>query len=228
MACERFAAILSSLEQDIADYYGFALLHRAQDHLVSDELVPEIGRLRGRTDSFRAAVYFSETGGEFAIGVHFDPKIRNTLLADNPKFSLSNTNLDAFCVLVEELSHFHLLINRASADKQISFLELEWQAEIDKLLFCGIYLERLVGDPHIQPLLKLLFSPGCEDPNLAPHYADAGRFAARFWLDAASRGLHKRKCLEEDSFRKFMQRNYLEALPEKRRLSDGASVLRVA
>ena len=228
MACAQFAAIISSIEQDIADYYGFAILHRAEDHLVSEDILPEIRRLRGKTESFRAAVYFSETGDEFAIGVHFDPKIRASLLADNPKFSLTNRNLDAFCVLVEELSHFHLLINRASADKQISFLELEWQAEVDKLLFCGIYLERLVGDSHIQPLLKLLFGPGYEEPSLEPHYAMAERFAAKFWLDFIKTGVSKRKCLEEKGFRKFMQKNYLEALGEKKLVSDGAPVLRVA
>ena len=228
MSSERFTTLLSRVEQDIADYYDFPILYRAKDHLVADELVPEISRLRGKTESFRAAVYFTESPGEFAIGVHFDSNVKNILLVDDPTVALSNRNLDAFCVLVEELSHFHLLINRANADKQISLLELEWQAEIDKLLFCGLYLERLVGDPHIQPLLRLLFGLEAERSLLDSHYAMAERFAVKFWLDFAKTGLNKRKCLEDISFRKLMQRNYLEPLLEKRLRSNGAPVLRVA
>jgi hypothetical protein len=228
MKSNKFAAIVGSIEQDIADYYGFTILHRAQDHLVSDELIPEISRLRGKSESFRAAVYFSEGAGELSIGVHFETNIQDCLLAENPKISLSNGNLDAFCVLVEELSHFHLLVNRANADKQLSFLELEWQAEVDKLLFCGIYLERLVGDPHIRPLLKLLFSPNSDESELESHYAQAERFAVKFWLDFIDGHSDRRKCLQQADFRRFMQKNYLESLPEKRRLSDGTPILRVA
>ena len=95
---------------------------------------------------------------------------------------LSDANLDAFCVLVEEVSHFHLIVNRAEAKLPVTKLELEWQGEVDKLLLCALLLQKQSGDPHVLPLVRRLFDEALiiSDHN-RQRYEEATRFAARFW-----------------------------------------------
>ncbi len=228
MNCPQFSAILSMIERDMADYYGFELAHRAEDHLVDDAEMIDVAACTEVREQPRAGVYFSETDGEFAIGMHFDAKIRDALLAENPLHTLSNRNLDAFCAIVEELSHFHLLINRIRAAKRVSFLELELQAEIDKLLFSGLYLEKFAGDPHIDALMILIFDSAMASAGADQHYAVAERLAARFWLDFVKGSHGKKRSLNDRETRQFLQRNYNEHLSEKRLASDGAPVIRAA
>lgn len=45
---------------------------------------------------------------------------------------LQTANLDSFCVVVEAVSHFLLVVNRARKDQPATELELELQAEVDK------------------------------------------------------------------------------------------------
>ena len=42
-------------------------------------------------------------------------------------------DLNSILLMIEEISHFRLLVNRANYNQQVSKLQLEFQAELDKI-----------------------------------------------------------------------------------------------
>lgn len=194
--------VVSDVERLLASFYAFDPLSSAVSHLVSREqlkhsLGDQVTSLREY--QARAGVFLFEPSrhqanggveaagepGELFIGIHFDDSIKSIVEAADPRQCLEEKNLDAFCVLVEEISHFHLILNRAEHGLGVSKLELEWQGEVDKLLICAKTLEAQVGDPHLEVLTRKLFDVATieSDANY-DLYWQATRYAARFWFEA--------------------------------------------
>ncbi len=63
--------------------------------------------------------------GEIHVGLYLDPAVVERLKAADPDFH-------AVCLATEGVSHFLYLSFRADNDEQVSQLELELQAEVDK------------------------------------------------------------------------------------------------
>ncbi len=180
------------VERRLADFYGFVPLAEAKNHLVSRvELAKSLGSSVEALPEFQArgGVFLQESAAtdDLFIGIHYDDAIGAKLEVHDPLARLDNDNLDEFCTLVEELSHFHLILNRQKQNRGVSKLELEWQGEVDKLLMSATLLEAQAGKFHLSPLARKLFDDAIivsEDYEL---YWQATRHAARFWFAAASR-----------------------------------------
>jgi hypothetical protein len=89
-----------------------------------------------------------------------------------------------YCVVAEGVSHFLMLADRANADRQVSLLELELQAEVDKFVHLTQKLELAPGSPDQAALHDALFERyGLHshlDPNEVARYEAATKNAARF------------------------------------------------
>ena len=174
----RLVEVVTKVEQTLADYYRFDPMITATDHLIYSN----------HTDSpsKRGEVLVAFENNEAFIGINFREDIVNTLEFSDPLNQLNNANIDAFCVVVEEISHAHLIANRASTDLQVSMLELEWQAEIDKLLVCGLILDQQCGRANVVPLARKLYDVSrvqTKNETEEALYETASRWAARFWWE---------------------------------------------
>lgn len=136
-----------AIERLLSEFYKFDLTASCVNHFTSrEELISALGSsIKGLSEwNSRAAVWTNcWDESEFFIGIHVDHAIWDVFEKTNPFDALEDTNIDAFCVLVEELSHFHMILNRIVNHKQISRLELEWHGEIDKFIITNLWL-RLV------------------------------------------------------------------------------------
>lgn len=209
--------VIRTVEERLARYYGFSPLATAEAHLVTrNELVHTLGDdVRAQPEWLaRAGVWLVDEGrgpNELFIGLHLSEELQDRLAQHDPTAQLSDVNLDAFCVLVEELSHFHLILNRASAGRQVSKLELEWQGEIDKLLVCALVLQEQAGDPHLLPLARKLFDASTITASEElDRYWEATRYAARFWFDVV-----RDSDLLEGKVRDSLIRAYHASWPQK-------------
>ena len=171
------AALVMVLEKELSDIYGFDLHASANDFMVAGEYGAQIAPLE------RAAVLIQQDpiSDELRLGVYFRQEILAHLESLDPWQSLTQDCLDAFCVLVEELSHFHLISNRALQGQTVSRLELEWQGEIDKVLLAGRLLLRQVGSPCYRQLTHLIFDCAQTWSHESELYEEASRYAARHW-----------------------------------------------
>jgi len=187
--------LVDRVERELAEFYAFAPAARASGHLVTKaELHRSLGDPVKEKPEWhaRAGVWLSEPSHDedVFIGLHLDDALKAQLESHDPTVALDAANLDAFCVLVEEVSHFHLILNRALATHPVTRLELEWQGEVDKLVVASRTLERQSGDPHVLPLARALYDLSSIDAHAdAELYWQATKYAARFWFDALRAGL---------------------------------------
>lgn len=108
------------------------------------------------------------------------------LAAKNPPTLDDTQHLDAYCVATEAVSHFVLLAHRAALDGDVSLLELELQAEVDKFVHLSNALRLEPNSRGASLLFERLF----ERYSLRPHvtgeererYQNASHWAARFCL----------------------------------------------
>ena len=173
---------IQAIEQELRGFYELEPGLSALDVLMTrDELSTALAD-SAATINERGGVYFVSHGDEVFIGLHIGPTIEAALAASDPAAQLTNRNLDAFCVIVEELSHFHLLLDRMRRQIPVTKVELEWQGEVDKLLFSAILLRRQSGSAHYHHLARCLFEQS-ELTTADSVYREASDLAARFWYD---------------------------------------------
>jgi len=152
--------LITCIENELAEFYGFSLATRAMDHLITAEELKNQSAIHNLIEdvSHRGNVIaIHKPQEDLFIGVHIHEQVASDLISNNPFKKLTHANLDAYCVLVEEISHFHLLINRALGGRSVSHLELEYQGEIDKVLSSAIRLRQQNKDAHYWSLTKKIF-----------------------------------------------------------------------
>jgi hypothetical protein len=215
-AAPILSPIMAAVERQLAAFYGFPIASAAAGHLISrDDLRACLGDDAGQHPGWgaRGGVWLLNTDAadDVFIGIHIDEEVAERLAQADPLAQLDNRNLDPFCVLVEEVSHFHLILNRAQAARTVTRLELEWQAEIDKLLICAQTLERQSGDPHLLPLARVLYDHATIDAEDSELYWEATKHAARFWFEA----LRADEDLTLDAVRPTLREVYRTSWPRK-------------
>lgn len=117
---------------------GLERLYRIETELeVGDFLVgPELRARSGVARRPREQLLFAEHEDELSVGLFVDDQVLTNLERHDPTWALHDGNLGDFLHVVEGVSHFVYLTWRAQKDEQVSALELELQAEIDKYVTC--------------------------------------------------------------------------------------------
>jgi hypothetical protein len=209
----KAADIIGRIETALSYFYGFDLQTRAVDHLVSED---EISMHTGLESNPRGSVLvLNPAPDELYIGLFLGSDILARVVDRNPINTLSNENLDAFCVIIEELSHFHLILNRALLGQEVTQLELEWQAEVDKILVCASLLKNQVGKAHYPHLMtKILHTATYATGNL-DRYLEANAFAAKFWKHSLNYLSEREDPIISRDLRKVLRRLYRNSWNEK-------------
>jgi len=110
----------------------------------------------------REQLLVCEADGEMALALFIDPRALANLTSYDPARRLGEHNFGDFLLAVEGVSHFIYAICCARAERPVSQLELELQAEVDKYVTCLLTIEpdaevsaelrrRLFGDVHYEP-----------------------------------------------------------------------------
>ncbi len=107
----------------------------------------------------REQLLVTEENGEMSLALYIDRGVLDNLASYR---ELHDHNLGDFLLAVEGVSHFVYTICCARVDRQVSQLELELQAEVDKYVTCllatapetevsGALRRRLFGDAAYEP-----------------------------------------------------------------------------
>jgi hypothetical protein len=84
----------------------------------------------------REQLLLYEVGGELSVALFVDPGVVANLERNDPAEALGDHNASDFLLAVEGVSHFIYVVWCAQAERQVSALELELQAEVDKYVAC--------------------------------------------------------------------------------------------
>jgi hypothetical protein len=173
--------ILYPIEGSTADEH-LAFLVPNYDGFLDEKLGHRQGCvwLRSQTSLSSAA----EPAEEIELAVVVSSQIVATVLQERPMERLSLQSAGATMVLIEELSHLHLILGQSNQLSELSQTKLELQAEIDKVLITTLLLYNQTGMSHWLPVVSVSFdyhrlSPASDFTG--SHYIDANSIAARFW-----------------------------------------------
>jgi hypothetical protein len=156
-----------------------------------------VGRELGPDEDEQLLLAESEAGAE--LSVYIDQQVLQRLREHDPLCRLTERNLADFCTTVEGVSHFQYLVWCIGHGRQVSLLELELQAEVDKYAVAA-YLLRQQGQSDLPSGLRrrlfdeVGFIAGLS-AELRQRYVEANRCAARFC------GLIERRFLAPRHFR---------------------------
>jgi hypothetical protein len=177
-------APLLALQEMLAGMNDVPVQHRVTDFLIDDARVCK--QLLGRSleDDEDEQVLICETDAGPELSVYIDQRVTACLSSDDPLECLSDQNLSAFCSAVEGISHFQYFIWCVEHARQVSLLELELQAEVDKYALATLLLMQQAKGRFHQGLHRRLFSQvgflASLDAPSRHRYSEANRGAANF------------------------------------------------
>ena len=173
--------ILRELQALLADIYDVPVAHDVCDFLVTD-LADFPGVVSGRRNDEQLLVACD--GDELSLGLYLDAQVLERLSIADPINELNAGNLADCWTALEGVSHFHYLAYHAGYDRDVSRLELETQAEIDKYIVTLSLLQRQSPEHFPLELHSILFANAQVDSSLpaarAVLYRHANECAARY------------------------------------------------
>jgi hypothetical protein len=138
-------------------------------------------------------VFLRIAGGKLRMGIYYDPRVINALEANNPQYGLTDENILAFMVFLEELDHaVHAALKFRDGQRDItteSFVrDLELQAKVDTYLILQMYCAFFNTPKRLTPgdrrwLKACVFDSenfAYEEPLLAERYRVTNRLGRRY------------------------------------------------
>jgi hypothetical protein len=193
--------LLRELQSMLAGLYDAPAEHDVHDYLITDAahaaaLLGAVGP--PATDE---QLLVAEDGEGLELSLYVDRQVLERLLGRCPLRELSDANLADYCTALEGVSHFHYLVWNAARARQVSLLELELQAEVDKYASALRLLLAQRGGRFPGELFERLFDRASFLPSLEPEqrarYEEAHRYAARFCRRLEERFLRRRQARPE-------------------------------
>ena len=176
--------MISRLQQQLNDIYQAGTGHDVRDYLVTDPTLARcIGQEAVLSDS-RETLLMAEDDDGLALSLFLDSELLQRLESADPLTRLRAHLLNDFWQVLEGISHFNCVVWKASRDRNVSLLELELQAEIDKfvstmLLAQGQGRQDLLGRLHGWLFEEIRFHDELDEEQLE-RYKAANDYAARF------------------------------------------------
>jgi hypothetical protein len=161
--------ILRRMQALLARLYDAHVEQRPEEFLISDR---------------DEQVFIVEGREGVRVGLFIDSQVLERLDAHDPLDRLDEGNLQDFCTALEGVSHFHYLMWSVSRGRDVSLLELELQAEVDKYASALTLLTRQRDGEYPRTLHARLFDRVSYLPQSCAEtrdrYEAANRHAARY------------------------------------------------
>ena len=201
MNAPRHPPLLGELQRLLAELYDAPVAHDVHDFLITDARRAAALQDSTTPPPTDEQLLIAETQDGLALGLYLDAAVLERLARRPPLTALDEANLQDYCTALEGVSHFHYVSWSAECERDVSLLELELQAEVDKYatalsLLLAQREGRFPADLH-----RRLFEGGALLPHLTEsertRYTEAHRFAARFCRRLEERFLRRRRARPE-------------------------------
>jgi hypothetical protein len=203
----------------LARLYDAHIEHDPQEFLISDR--DQLLRLLG-SDAEEVSdehVFIIDGADGVRVGLFIDREVLDRLAARDPLQELDEQNLQDFCTALEGVSHFHYLLWCLSRGRNVSLLELELQAEVDKYASALMLLTQQRAGEFPRSLHAAMFDRVSYVPQIEvavrERYEAANRHAARYCRDLDERYLRRRQSRPEawvSELRKFFRCGHQQKL----------------
>lgn len=178
--------VLGQLQSLLSDIYALEMSYDVYDFLITDaRLADELDAGGRRVDE---KLLIAEEADAASVSLYLGQGLMDRLRDNNPANRLSADNLEDFWTALEGVSHFIYYAWNATAEKSVTLLEMELQAEVDKFIGTTLLL-RQQGENPPPNLHHRLFESARFDVRLSgdelTRYQDANHYAAKYCLKLA-------------------------------------------
>lgn len=171
----------SLIEAYLCSYLAYTPAYTAKDFVTSltddflQETCPEAIDLP-------AALIVQEEIESLLISIHLRQDIYDTLnsISIDQSTLATDRGLSAFLILIEEISHFHYYARHAETKTPLSRLEMEIQAELEKIIVASLMFQKTFGRSHVKFLTQKIFDQSIITGSLTD-YNTASKIAEKFW-----------------------------------------------
>ncbi len=211
--------ILRRMQMLLSRLYDAPVAHDVEDYLVCDRR--QFAGLTGNTAPPVAdeQVVLVQDRDEVRIGLYVDREVLVRLQRRDPLDSLDGDNLRDYCTALEGVSHFHYLMWSLARGRNVSLLELELQADVDKYASALTLLTRQRKGEFPAALHMQLFHRVGYLPELSQEcrrrYEEANWHAARFCRRLEEQFLRRRRYRPEawlSELRRFFRCGHQEKI----------------
>jgi hypothetical protein len=180
----------AEMQRCLTEFYGLDLEQQVTDYLITDPWLATV--LGGQDRPVDEELLILEGDGEAEVSLYLAKELVARIEANDPVEALSSENLADFWTAFEGVSHFVYFAYKASQDRSVTRLEMELQAEVDKIITTALLIRRQGGrlptDLHRWlfelPRLALgLSAVETERYERANHYA--ARYCQQIWPELA-------------------------------------------
>jgi hypothetical protein len=195
------ALILLRMQRLLARLYDAHIEHAPEEFLITERR--ELERLLGpdARDVSDEHVFIVEDDGDVRVGLFIDADVLARLAGQDPLEELDEQNLQDFCTALEGVSHFHYLLWSLQRGREVSLLELELQAEVDKYASALMLLMQQRDGEFPRALHATMFDrvsfAASLEVSIRQRYEEANRHAARYCRDLDERYLRTRRLRPE-------------------------------
>ena len=159
--------ILEKIQGVIERTYDLESGHRVSDFVVTCPKFAHYFGLRPDAGARQEQVLVRGDSAAVDLAVCLNEQVLERLRDQNPMASLHDGNLEAFWTALEGVSHFVYLVWNASRSRQVTQLELELQAEVDKFVTTALLVAAQQGGRVPTELHSWLFDLCRLDETLA-------------------------------------------------------------
>lgn len=214
--------ILAQMQALLARLYDAPVEHDVENFLVSSrERLAALAGPEAHGDADEQ-VFLVENENDVGVGLFIAPEVLERLQRRDPLARLDDDNLPDYCTALEGVSHFHYLMWSLAHGRNVSLLELELQADVDKYasaltLFTqqrnGVFPAAL----HARLFHRVRYLPALSAESRR-RYEEANRHAARFCRSLEERFLRRRSQRPEaflSELRRFFRCGHQEKLRQE-------------
>jgi hypothetical protein len=175
--------MLRDLQSMLSRLYGIEQSLDVHDFLVTDAALLRQLETDANARQTTEKVLIKESADALDMALYLDADLLERLRSRDPRERLGRRNLADFWTVLEGISHFNYIAWNAAADKSVTLLEVEMQAEVDKYVGARL-LSRQQRTSLGDSVIHWLFDDPHFDGNCGPEelsrYRNASRLAGRF------------------------------------------------
>ncbi len=162
--------LLTTVQEQFEKIYQLPQYLSIEDFLINQETLEKLKGEQSNhltTLNLKGLMLLLPEEDELSLAIYLNDQVMNNLRKYSPSQGLNERNINDFCIMAEEVSHFLYITWKAQHSIQITNLELEIQAEVDKFIICTFYCSNCEDRFNRLPLKELLFETFSLEKNLS-------------------------------------------------------------
>ena len=170
---------LAHLQHQFERIYEVAVPHNVDDFVFSDEDMARSLATDTELPTTSEQLFVQEGHHGMDVSLYLEQSVVDHLRDDDPTLRLHDGNLPDFLTALEGVSHFLYLTWNAGFEREVSVLELEMQAEVDKYITSSFLFGQQAEGRIPSELSNRLFDERFDD-TIRKRYAEANYYARLF------------------------------------------------